>query len=131
MVFLCCFNRHTWLQLLQAVPIKGVGTNELLSWCRIELESSLNPQTQWSCSLGTVMTGQGHGSEWGKQLNKEAAREGFLWIWPRTAVTTWQPVGCMHHKAVKASLALLLTSLATRQQGQPPFLCSFQWLRTA
>lgn len=35
----------------------------------------------------------GCGSESWK-LNKETAREDVLWVWPRTASRTWQPVGC-------------------------------------
>lgn len=78
----------------------------LLSWLQRELESSLNPQKQRSCSLGTVLTGQGHGSERRKQLNKEAAVEGFLWVWSRRAVSTWQPAGYMQHNTGNAGLAV-------------------------
>lgn len=92
-----------------------------LSGYRRELESSLNPQKQQSCSLGTVLTGQGHGSERRKQLNKEAAVEGFLWVWSRRAVTTWQPAGCMHHNTGKAGLAACSRPLWPQDSRDSPF----------
>lgn len=86
-----------------------------------ELESSLNPQKQQLCSLGTVLTRQGHGSERRKQLNKEAAVEGFLWVWSRRAVTTWQPAGCMLHNAGSAGLAACSRPLWPQDSRDSPF----------
>lgn len=92
-----------------------------LAGYRRELESSLNPQKQQSCSLGTALTRQGHGSERRKQLNKEAAVEGFLWVWSRGAVTTWQPAGCMHHNTGNAGLAACSRPLWPQDSRDSPF----------
>lgn len=92
-----------------------------LAGYRRELESSLNPRKQRSCSLGTVLTGQGHGSERRKQLNREAAVEGFLWVWSSRAVTTWQPAGCMHRNAGNAALAACSRPLWPWDSRDSPF----------
>lgn len=92
-----------------------------LAGYRRELESSLNPQKQQSRSLGTVLTRQGHGSERRKQLNKEGAVEGFLWVWSRRAVTTWQPAGCTQHNAGSAGLAACSRPLWPQDRRDSPF----------
>lgn len=115
-------QQKAYVQIHTGRTCSSGNTQCYLAGYRRELESSLNPQKQRSCSLGTLLTGQGHGSERRKQLNKAAAGEGFLWVWSRRAVTTWQPAGCMHHNTGSAGLAACSRPLWPQTAGTAPFL---------